>query len=48
MLVGVLGSMAKGSRYVSSKYYVKVYDKKSYVTNKEVDIDIRRLGIVVL
>lgn len=48
MLVGVLGSVPKGSRYVGSKYYVEFYDKKSYVTNKEVDIDIKILGIVGL
>lgn len=40
------GWHAKG--YVSSKYYLEVYDKKSYVTNKEVYIDIKRLGIVGL
>lgn len=45
MLVGVLGSMP--TTYVS-KYYVEFYDKNSYVTNKEVDIDIKRLGNVGL
>lgn len=40
--------MPKGSKYVSSKYYVEFFDKKRYVTNKEVDIDIKRLGILGL